>query len=156
MLAALRHFVPVIPEMVKQPKEETVAKCDDGGCSKVKSPPTMADLREWFPPMAAALHFSADEVFAIAQDVISRRPCNFLVFGAGHDTALWRVVNFGGKTIMLESDMLWTNVAKDICPPCNVQYVEYKAGPNDALLSAAKDAGTDAALVKDFAKVVKV
>lgn len=34
---------------------------------------------------------------------------NFLVFGTGHDTPLWRYANRNGKTLFLESNSKWIN-----------------------------------------------
>ena len=34
-------------------------------------------------------------------------PCNFLVFGLGHDAVIWKQINHGGRTVFLEDDKNW-------------------------------------------------
>ncbi|KAK1436666.1 hypothetical protein QVD17_02448 [Tagetes erecta] len=36
-----------------------------------------------------------------------KSPCNFLVFGLGHDSPMWAALNHGGRTVFLEEDKSW-------------------------------------------------
>ena len=124
--------------------------CDEGGCSKVKSAPTLDQMKQWFPPISKSIHMGFIEFMAVAEAVIAKRPCNFLVFGAGHDSALWRTVNFGGRTVFLEDAPVWLNVAEDMCHHCEAHYVHYDtfAGwdiekPTAAQYTVEKHAGSD-------------
>ncbi|MQM07030.1 hypothetical protein Taro_039873 [Colocasia esculenta] len=51
----------------------------------------------------------------ISFDVLRQRgPCNFLVFGLGHDSLMWSAFNAGGTTLFLEEDPKWVQtVLKD-------------------------------------------
>lgn len=74
-------------------------------------PPTPADeLR------SALLHYATSSIvpqqsrseISISFNTLRRRsPCNFLVFGLGHDSPMWSAFNTGGKTIFLEEDPKW-------------------------------------------------
>ncbi len=49
---------------------------------------------------------SIDELFAIALS-LRLHPGPFLIFGAGHDSVLWAILNGGRSTVFLESDPYW-------------------------------------------------
>lgn len=154
-----RHNIPHIPPPLADPNANKPGACDEGGCTKVKAPPPLADVLSWFPHLERNVGFLGPEYEAFVADVIARRPCNLLVFGGGEASALWRTVNFGGVTVFLEAESLMMNVAKDLCPPCDVQWVEYPPSSKHgeaAQLDVEKDAGSRAALVKDYDQVVKV
>ena len=50
---------------------------------------------------------SVGQYMAVAEIVELSSPCNFLVFGLGHDAYLWREINSGGRTAFLEDDKEW-------------------------------------------------
>ncbi|CAN6464758.1 unnamed protein product [Victoria cruziana] len=66
--------------------------------------------------MDAIVHYATSRVvpqqsFAeiqLSYAVLRRRaPCNFLVFGLGHDSVMWANLNPGGTTLFLEEDPEW-------------------------------------------------
>jgi Polysaccharide biosynthesis len=119
------HIIPDIPPMV----ESAVVKrkgCGLDGCVGITDPPSMEDVVSWFPALQSGLHFSQAEFLAIAEDIITRRPCNVLVFGAGYDSATWAALNAGGRTTFLEPGSVWLNMVRDFCHTCDLQFVEYQ------------------------------
>ncbi|XP_059637312.1 arabinogalactan O-methyltransferase 1-like [Cornus florida] len=67
----------------------------------------------------------------------SLSPCNFLVFGLGHDSLMWTAFNPRGTTLFLEEDPRWVqNVLKE-SPDLRVHTVRYrtKLKEADALIS---------------------
>ncbi|GLJ35319.1 hypothetical protein SUGI_0710490 [Cryptomeria japonica] len=76
----------------------------------------------WLPPQvsSALLHYATTTIIPqqnraeiqLSVNVLSKRsPCNFLVFGLGHDSSLWNALNFRGKTLFLEEDSNWIKEA---------------------------------------------
>ena len=49
----------------------------------------------------------------VAKEMAKTVPCNLLVFGLGHDSYLWNLLNEGGKTIFLEDDEDWIKEISD-------------------------------------------
>ena len=56
---------------------------------------------------------SLNQYLAVAQKLDELAPCNFLVFGLGHDAYIWNEINEGGKTVFLEDDAEWTSKFND-------------------------------------------
>ncbi|XAR55660.1 Glucuronoxylan 4-O-methyltransferase [Bertholletia excelsa] len=62
----------------------------------------------------------------------NKSPCNFLVFGLGHDSLLWTALNHGGRTVFLEEDKYWIqNMAKQQ-PSLESHHVVYNTTVSDA------------------------
>ncbi|XP_038989287.1 probable methyltransferase At1g27930 [Phoenix dactylifera] len=90
---------------------------------------------------AALLHYATTRVvpqqsraeIRISFDVLRRRaPCNFLVFGLGHDSLMWSAFNAGGTTVFLEEDPVWfRSVTKD-SPALHAHTVRYRTRLVDA------------------------
>lgn len=71
----------------------------------------------------------------ISLDVLlARRPCNFLVFGLGHDSLMWRAFNPGGTTLFLEEDPKWVATVLKDAPTLSARSVKYPT-----MLSQADD-----------------
>ena len=48
-----------------------------------------------------------DQYVRIAYYLNKLSPCNFLVFGLGEDSPIWKKINQGGRTVFLEDDKEW-------------------------------------------------
>ncbi|KAH7285191.1 hypothetical protein KP509_33G017200 [Ceratopteris richardii] len=78
----------------------------------------------------------------ITLNILDRRcPCNFLVYGLGHDSLLWESLNQGGLTVFLEEDPQWLNQMKAEHPSLQAFLVKYPTTMQEAdkLLPYAKD-----------------
>lgn len=78
----------------------------------------------------------------ISLDVLlARRPCNFLVFGLGHDSLMWRAFNPGGTTVFLEEDPKWVATVLKDAPTLAARSVKYptQLSQADDLLRTYKD-----------------
>ncbi|XP_042009468.1 glucuronoxylan 4-O-methyltransferase 2-like [Salvia splendens] len=55
----------------------------------------------------------------------NKSPCNFLVFGLGHDSLMWTSLNHGGRTVFLEEDESWIRHVKEEIPSLESYHVVY-------------------------------
>ncbi|KAI3787282.1 hypothetical protein L1987_41641 [Smallanthus sonchifolius] len=53
-------------------------------------------------------------------------PCNFLVFGLGHDSLMWATFNPGGVTLFLEEDPKWVHTVLKDAPDLKAAHVKYR------------------------------
>ncbi|CAI9115165.1 OLC1v1016002C1 [Oldenlandia corymbosa var. corymbosa] len=67
-----------------------------------------------------------------------KSPCNFLVFGLGHDSLMWTSLNYGGRTVFVEEDNSWIEQVKSKLPNLEAYHVVYdtKVTQADELLEA--------------------
>ncbi|KAJ8441575.1 hypothetical protein Cgig2_003081 [Carnegiea gigantea] len=75
---------------------------------------------------------SAREVHVTFDVLFSIYPCNFLVFGLGHDSLMWASLNPNGFTMFLEEDPNWVRTILTKAPNIRVHSVEYKTHVYDA------------------------
>ncbi|KAH9294364.1 hypothetical protein KI387_040432 [Taxus chinensis] len=84
---------------------------------------------------------SQGEIRAIAHSVLEKRPSNFLVFGLGHESFLWRILNYGGRTVFLDESEMWVNRLEEKHPEMEAYEVQYttKVSESEQLLALAKE-----------------
>ncbi|WVZ08230.1 hypothetical protein V8G54_021576 [Vigna mungo] len=90
----------------------------------------------------AILHYATSRVvpqqsvaeIKISLDVIKSlgRPCNFLIFGLGHDSLMWASFNPGGTTVFLEEDPKWVHSILKDAPGLRAHTVRYRTQLRDA------------------------
>ncbi len=56
---------------------------------------------------------------------LRRRPCRFLVFGAGHDSLLWAAINRRGRTLFLEDNAGWRRTISAQSRGLEIEAVSY-------------------------------
>lgn len=59
-------------------------------------------------------------------------PCNFLVFGLGHDSLMWTSLNPRGTTIFLEEDPKWVQTVLKDAPTLQAHTVQYRTQLQEA------------------------
>ncbi|XP_066358732.1 glucuronoxylan 4-O-methyltransferase 1-like [Miscanthus floridulus] len=86
------------------------------------------------PVMEALVHYTtsnvtpqqtADEIGVSLRVLQRRAPCNFLVFGLGHDSPMWAALNHGGRTVFLEEDASWIATVRSTHPALESYHVAY-------------------------------
>ncbi|KAJ1401958.1 Polysaccharide biosynthesis domain [Sesbania bispinosa] len=60
------------------------------------------------------------------------RPCNFLVFGLGHDSLMWASFNPRGTTLFLEEDPKWVQTVLKDAPELRAHTVNYRTQLREA------------------------
>ncbi|KAK6922419.1 Polysaccharide biosynthesis domain [Dillenia turbinata] len=99
--------------------------------------------------LKAILHYATAKVvpqqspaeIRLSFDVlVSIAPCNFLVFGLGHDSLMWASLNPRGTTIFLEEDPSWVIGILKNAPSLHARPVKYptRLSQADSLLSTYK------------------
>lgn len=91
--------------------------------------------------LGAILHYATSRVvpqqslaeIRVSFDVLqSSSPCNFLVFGLGHDSMMWSSFNAKGNTIFLEEDPKWVQTVLKQAPNLRAHTVHYKTQLSEA------------------------
>ncbi|KAK9286370.1 hypothetical protein L1049_014764 [Liquidambar formosana] len=72
------------------------------------------------------------EISVTAKILEKKSPCNFLVFGLGHDSLMWSALNYGGHTIFLEEDEAWIEQIRKRFPMLKSYHVTYDSKVNQA------------------------
>lgn len=72
------------------------------------------------------------EIGVTARVLQERSPCNFLVFGLGHDSLMWVSLNYGGRTVFLEEDEVWIGQIKKKFPMLESHHVVYDSKVSQA------------------------
>ncbi|KAJ8439141.1 hypothetical protein Cgig2_027067 [Carnegiea gigantea] len=62
----------------------------------------------------------------------SLSPCNFLVFGLGHDSIMWAALNPNGPTVFLEEDPKWVKAVLSKAPFLKAETVSYRTHLREA------------------------
>ncbi|XP_077227668.1 glucuronoxylan 4-O-methyltransferase-like protein (DUF579) [Tasmannia lanceolata] len=84
--------------------------------------------------LGAILHYATSTIvpqqsnaeISVSFDVLRRAsPCNFLVFGLGHDSLMWSSFNPRGTTIFLEEDPKWVQTVLKDAPMLRAHTVRY-------------------------------
>ncbi|CAN8246706.1 unnamed protein product [Cochlearia groenlandica] len=78
---------------------------------------------------------------SVSKRILDKKsPCNFLVFGLGHDSLMWASLNHGGRTLFLEEDEAWIETVTKKFPSLESYHVVYdtKRKDSDKLIELEK------------------
>ncbi|XP_002983636.2 glucuronoxylan 4-O-methyltransferase 3 [Selaginella moellendorffii] len=73
-----------------------------------------------------------DEIMMTVRVLAARGPCNFLVFGLGFDSVMWKTLNHGGRTVFLEETEDWIKQVTGKNPDLEAYLVRYNTKLMDA------------------------
>ena len=90
-----------------------------------KAPPSLANALIHYATTNITPQQTLHEISVSARVLQKKSPCNFLVFGLGHDSLLWTSLNYGGRTVFLEEDKAWIDQIQQKFPSLESYHVVY-------------------------------
>ncbi|KAL7125018.1 hypothetical protein ABFS83_14G087100 [Erythranthe nasuta] len=92
------------------PKTKAATKCPKNYCGKI--PQSLSKALIHYSTSTITPQQTLEEISITSRILEEYSPCNFLVFGLGHDSLMWHSLNHGGRTIFLEEDESWIEQIK--------------------------------------------
>ncbi|CAL9086330.1 unnamed protein product [Musa acuminata var. zebrina] len=110
-------------------------------CTKI--PPSLGETIIHYATSNITPQQTLREISVTAKVLERKSPCNFLVFGLGHDSLMWSALNHGGRTVFLEEDKKWIESVTQRFPTLEAYHVSYdtKVSQADELLESGKSTG---------------
>ncbi|PKA57181.1 Glucuronoxylan 4-O-methyltransferase 1 [Apostasia shenzhenica] len=99
-------------------------------CAKL--PPSLSNTIVHYATSNVTPQQTFAEISVTARVLRRRSPCNFLVFGLGHDSPMWSSLNYGGRTVFLEEDQAWMQKMRSKFPELEAYHATYKTKVRDA------------------------
>ncbi|KAL2511815.1 Glucuronoxylan 4-O-methyltransferase 1 [Abeliophyllum distichum] len=99
-------------------------------CNKI--PPSLAQTLIHYTTSTITPQQTLKEISVTSRVLEKKSPCNFLIFGLGHDSLMWHSLNYGGRTIFLEEDEAWIEQIKRRFPMLESYHVTYDSKVNQA------------------------
>ncbi|TKY71412.1 Glucuronoxylan 4-O-methyltransferase 1 [Spatholobus suberectus] len=99
-------------------------------CSKI--PASLSQALIHYSTSTITPQQTLKEISVSARVLEKKSPCNFLVFGLGHDSLMWSALNHGGRTIFLEEDEAWIEQIRRRFPMLESYHVTYDSKVNEA------------------------
>ncbi|XWS55339.1 hypothetical protein CRYUN_Cryun10bG0166400 [Craigia yunnanensis] len=110
-------------------KESKTANCSPT-CDKI--PRSLAQALVHYSTSTITPQQTLKEISVTAKILEKKSPCNFLVFGLGHDSLMWSSLNYGGRTVFLEEDEAWIEQIRRRFPMLESYHVTYDSKVNQA------------------------
>ncbi|CAJ1963788.1 unnamed protein product [Sphenostylis stenocarpa] len=117
-------------------QESHSQKSEKGGtdcslsCQKI--PPSLSQALIHYSTSTITPQQTVKEISVSAKVLAKKSPCNFLVFGLGHDSLMWSALNHGGRTIFLEEDEAWIEQIRRRFPTLESYHVTYDSKVKEA------------------------
>ncbi|XP_044511186.1 glucuronoxylan 4-O-methyltransferase 3 [Mangifera indica] len=111
----------------QQEQESTKPRCPSIPFPQTctKAPPSLANALVHYVTTNITPQQTLKEISVSLRVLEKKSPCNFLVFGLGHDSLMWTSLNHGGRTVFLEEDKAWIHQIKEKFPTLESYHVEY-------------------------------
>ncbi|XP_062095243.1 glucuronoxylan 4-O-methyltransferase 1 [Humulus lupulus] len=108
------------------------SKCPDDDQTCTKIPPSLAQTLIHYTTSTITPQQTLKEISVSARVLEKKSPCNFLVFGLGHDSLMWSALNHGGRTVFLEEDEAWIEQIRRRFPMLESYHVTYDSRVHEA------------------------
>ncbi|XP_016446072.1 glucuronoxylan 4-O-methyltransferase 1-like [Nicotiana tabacum] len=128
----------LLPRSSSSSEDKKTRTCSSPQCNKI--PSSVAKSLIHYTTSTITPQQTLKEISVTSKILDKKSPCNFLVFGLGHDSLMWHTLNFGGRTIFLEEDETWIEQIKKRFPMLESYHVTYDSKVNEAnvLIEAGK------------------
>ncbi|XP_050215532.1 glucuronoxylan 4-O-methyltransferase 3-like [Mercurialis annua] len=103
----------------------TTPTCPPLPLTCTKTPPSLANALVHYVTTNITPQQTLSEISISLKVLQKKSPCNFLVFGLGHDSLMWASLNHGGRTVFLEEDKSWIEQIKQKQPMLESYHVSY-------------------------------
>ncbi|EYU22748.1 hypothetical protein ABFS82_03G120400 [Erythranthe guttata] len=126
------------------PHTETPTNPNPKDCSFIptctKIAPSLAHALVHYATLNITPQQTFKEISVSLKILEKKSPCNFLVFGLGHDSLMWTSLNHGGRTVFLEEDKSWIQQINARIPSLESYHVNYdtKVTQADELLEISE------------------
>ncbi|KAB5512525.1 hypothetical protein DKX38_029553 [Salix brachista] len=97
-----------------------------------KTPPSLANALVHYVTTNITPQQTLKEISVSSRVLEKKSPCNFLIFGLGHDSLMWDSLNHGGRTVFLEEDKGWIEQIREKLPTLESYHVTYETRVNQA------------------------
>ncbi|KAH6835996.1 glucuronoxylan 4-O-methyltransferase-like protein [Perilla frutescens var. hirtella] len=113
---------------ISEPNPTT--KCPSHSCTKISA--SLANALVHYATSNITPQQTFKEISVSLKVLQKKSPCNFLVFGLGHDSLMWTSLNHGGRTVFLEEDESWIQQIKAQNPSLESYHVVYNTKLTEA------------------------
>lgn len=128
--ATILPEVPFLTPVKELSSTSTNCTPSSADCSKI--PSSLAQTIIHYTTSTITPQQTLKEISVTAKILDKKSPCNFLVFGLGHDSLMWSALNHGGRTIFLEEDESWIEQIRRRFPTLESYHVTYDSKVNEA------------------------
>ncbi|KAL3597923.1 hypothetical protein D5086_009560 [Populus alba] len=140
------------PSPTSQPRvSNPVKEARETNCSQActKIPRSLTQALVHYTTSTITPQQTRKEISVSAKVLEKKSPCNFLVFGLGHDSLMWSALNYGGRTVFLEEDEAWIAQIKRRFPMLESHHVTYDSKVNEAAILMEVGKGPECTAVSD-------
>ncbi|XP_028764990.1 glucuronoxylan 4-O-methyltransferase 1-like [Neltuma alba] len=117
---------------LETPNHDNGSTKEDCSLSCNKIPPSLAKALIHYSTSTITPQQTSKEISVTERVLEKKSPCNFLVFGLGHDSLMWSSLNHGGRTVFLEEDDAWIEQIRHRFPGLESYHVTYDSKVNEA------------------------
>lgn len=115
-----------------KPPSDDNDRIQDCSLSCNKIPPSLAQALIHYSTSTITPQQTLKEISVTSRVLEKKSPCNFLVFGLGHDSLMWSSLNHNGRTVFLEEDEAWIEQIRRRFPGLESYHVTYDSKVNEA------------------------
>ena len=137
LLAAFILIFIVRSTLKTSQKHQTPEETRSGGCAGAcnKLPRSLAQALIHYSTSVITPQQTLKEIVVSSRVLDKKSPCDFLVFGLGHDSLMWSSLNYGGRTVFLEEDEAWIKQIKRRFPMLESYHVSYDSNVGTRFLT---------------------